>query len=472
MAVPVLRVRNISKTFGGEHALRTVELTIMPGQVHGLLGENGSGKSTLIKILAGFYSPEAGGEMEFNGREVKLPLQPGQFRDLGMSFVHQDLALVPSLTVVENLRVGELAARKRWHISWNVERRRAREVFHRYGVRIDPAADVADLSLVDRALLAIVRAVEEVGGGARGEDDQPSLLVLDEATAALPKGGVEKLFALIREIASGGSSILFVSHDLDEVLEITDRITVLRDGQVAGTVVTAQTDETQLVEMIIGRRLHKMSAAVAEQVGRTVRASVRNLEGGPLRNLSLGVTQGEILGLTGLVGSGFEDFPYLVFGARRVQRGELVRGKLQGDSRTLMRKFDVRPPEPRATFESLSGGNQQKVVLAKWIQTNPKILLLHEPTVGVDVGARQQIFNLIRDAAVAGTAVICCSADYEQLAELCDRVLIIANGRIVRELSGTDLTKERIAEQCLTSGSGEAETSTFLEARVAGGTTD
>jgi ribose transport system ATP-binding protein len=383
---------------------------------------------------------------------------------------------------------------------------------------------------VDRALLAIVRAVEEVGGGARGEDDQPSLLVLDEATAALPKGGVEKLFALIREIASGGSSILFVSHDLDEVLEITDRITVLRDGQVAGTVVTAQTDETQLVEMIIGRRLHKMSAAVAEQVGRTVRASVRNLEGGPLRNLSLGVTQGEILGLTGLVGSGFEDFPYLVFGARRVQRGELVlgmethdlrtmqphraislgiallpadrlqdgsipslsvldnvsmqvmneystlsklhRGKLQGDSRTLMRKFDVRPPEPRATFESLSGGNQQKVVLAKWIQTNPKILLLHEPTVGVDVGARQQIFNLIRDAAVAGTAVICCSADYEQLAELCDRVLIIANGRIVRELSGTDLTKERIAEQCLTSGSGEAETSTFLEARVAGGTTD
>jgi len=210
-------------------------------------------------------------------------------------------------------------------------------VFHRYDVRIDPAAEVAELSLVDRALLAIVRAVEEMRSGNQGSDDQRSLLILDQATAALPKEGGEKLFALIREIASGGSSILFVSHDLDEVLEITDQVTVLRDGQVAGTVVTAQTDETQLVEMIIGRRLHKLSAAASEPSRGTVRASIRNLEGGALRNLSLDVTQGEILGLTGLVGSGFEDFPYLVFGARRVQQGEHILGAETHDLRTMQR---------------------------------------------------------------------------------------------------------------------------------------
>jgi ribose transport system ATP-binding protein len=533
--VPVLALRNISKTFGGEHALRGVDLTVLPGQVHGLLGENGSGKSTLIKILAGFHAPEPGGEMEFNGQPVKLPLQAGQFRSLGMSFVHQDLALVPSLTVVENLRIGEVAARKRWHVSWSGERRRAREVFQRYGVNIDPAADVADLSVVDRALLAIIRAVEEMRTnrevrGDRPEESDPTewLLVLDEATATLPSEGVDKLFALIRRIAAAGSSILFVSHDLDEVLEITDRITVLRDGKVAGTVITSETDETRLVEMIIGRTLHKLTAGAHGSGDQQAHVSIRELTGGALKDISLDLTSREIVGLTGLVGSGFEDFPYLVFGARPAQEGQLVlsgqlhdlrtmqphraislgiallpadrlqdgsiptlsvadnismqvmddystltklnRLRLRQASRSLMRTFDVRPLEPRATFESLSGGNQQKVVLAKWIRTGPKLLLLHEPTVGVDVGARQQIFKLIRDAANSGTAVICCSSDYEQLADLCDRVLIISGGRIVRQLQGTELTKERIAEQCLTSGFGEEVTSTFMEAGLAGGT--
>jgi ribose transport system ATP-binding protein len=249
---------------------------------------------------------------------------------------------------------------------------------------------------------------------------------------------------------------------------------------------------------------------------------VSGLAGGFLQDLSLDLGEGEVLGLTGLVGSGFEDFPYLVFGARRARAGRLTlrgqthvltamlpqraialgmalvpadrqhdgsigslsvadnvsmqvverytaltkidRSRLMGDSRSLLRQFDVRPPEPRATFESLSGGNQQKVVLAKWIQTGPALLLLHEPTVGVDIGARRQIFKLIRDAAGSGMAVVCASSDYEQLADLCDRVLIVADGRVVRQLTGADLTKERIAEQCLTSGAVAERAATFMEA--------
>ncbi len=526
-AIPVLALRNISKVFGGAHALNSVDLTVYPGQVHGLLGENGSGKSTLIKVLAGFHAPEPGAEMEFNGRQVDLPLHPGEFRALGISFVHQDLALVPSLTVVENLRIGELASRGRWHISWASERRRAAEIFRRYGVAIDPAADVADLSVVDRALLAIVRAVEDmrattgVVGGERA-----GLLVLDEATATLPKEGVEHLFSLVRGIAATGSSILLVSHFLNEILEITDEVTVLRDGRVAGTATTRETSESHLVEMIIGRRLEKLGLTGAGRTETQDKVTIQNLTGGAAREVSFDVGVGEVLGATGLLGSGFEDLPYLLFGARKPDAGALImagqeydlcslkpataialgvallpadrlndgsipslsvldnismqvldeqstfkslnRGLMRRKARSIMGEFDVRPLEPRATFESLSGGNQQKVVLAKWIQTRPKLLLLHEPTVGVDVGARQQIYRLIRDAARAGTSVVCCSSDFEQLADLCDRVLIFGNGRVVRELSGPDVTEERIAEQSLISMSAVQSLTTFMEAEGAG----
>src|SRR5579863_6195723 len=233
--LPVVALRNISKTFGGAKALDGVDLTILPGEVHGLLGENGSGKSTLIKILNGFHAPDPGGTLEVGGKPVALPLVPGQFRDLGLSFVHQDLGLVPELSVLENLRVSELIAQHGAWISWREERRRARSTFARYNFALDPSAPVSELTATERALLAIVRAVEGIRSAQEQHGTDHGLLVLDEPTVFLPREGVEQLFRIIREIVgSGFASVLFVSHDLDEVREVTDRVTVLRDGHLQG----------------------------------------------------------------------------------------------------------------------------------------------------------------------------------------------------------------------------------------------
>ncbi|MCU1500390.1 MAG: sugar transporter ATP-binding protein, partial [Acidimicrobiales bacterium] len=318
---PRLSLRNLSKSFGGTHALRGVDLDVLPGEVHGLLGENGSGKSTLIKVLAGFHEPD-GGELLVDGEPVRLPLATGQFRSLGMSFVHQDLGLVESLSVLENLRVAEIASsRSRFGISWRSERARARDTFERYGVLLDPSATVADLKPVERALLAIVRAIEEIRSVGRGH----GLLILDEPTVFLPKEGVERLFSLVRDAAAAGTSVLFVSHDLDEVREITDRVTVLRDGALVGTVVTADTTETQFVEMIIGRSLAALGEVHhADLTEKQVGVSVEGLTGASVRDVSFEMHEGEVVGLTGLLGSGFEEVPHLLYGARQARSGLLT----------------------------------------------------------------------------------------------------------------------------------------------------
>jgi ribose transport system ATP-binding protein len=502
---PVVSLRQISKTFGGVRALRDVDLTIRRGEVHGLLGENGSGKSTLIKILSGFHAPDRGGELEINGRPVSLPLQPGQFRRLGMGFVHQDLGLVPSLSVIENLLVGDLATQRSWRLSWARERRRAQETFKSFGLKLDPRAKVSDLGRTDRALLAIVRAVAEIRANTADDPSEYGLLVLDEPTVFLPASDRDELFAIVREIAATYASILFVSHDLDEILEVTDRATVLRDGKIRGTVDTARAGHDVLVEMIIGRPLQALSIEREQtEVGKAI--SITGLTGRYARDVSLTVRKGEVVGLTGLLGSGFEEIPYYVFGARSAAAGRLEvdgktydlrgmspsraleagvalipadrqrdgsvgslslgdnitvpvlhryqsrvglnRSRMRNDARKLLEHFDVRPPDPRAKYQSLSGGNQQKAMLAKWLQTKPSLLLLHEPTQGVDVGARQQIFQLTRRAAADGTAVVCASTDHEQLAAVCDRVVVFGHGRVARELTGDQVTQERIAEQC------------------------
>ena len=503
---PTLSIRGLDKSFGGVRALESVELTILPGEVHGLLGENGSGKSTLIKVLAGFHQPEAG-ELEVHGQSIKLPLHPGQFRSLGMSFVHQDLGLVPTLTVIENLRIAELANPKSPVISWSKERYKARETFARYGVVLDPGARVSDLLPVERALLAIVRAVEEIRADERHAGR--GLLILDEPTVFLPKTGADKLFALVREIVGTGASVLFVSHDLDEVAEITDRVTVLRDGRNAGTIVTKDAVAGQIVEMIIGRKLTMLEAQHHDLSGKEIRASVRSLTGGSLEPLSFDLHAGEVFGVTGLAGSGFEQIPYLLFGAWQASDGRIAldgndldltrmtpsramalgvalipadrqkdgsvgslsivenitlpvlnrffngvkldRRGMAAEAAAGMTRYDVRPNNPTLAYGSLSGGNQQKALLAKWMQTEPSLLLLHEPTQGVDVGARSQIYTMIREAAATGMSVICASSDYEQLATICDRVYVFGRGAVVSVLSGDEVTKERITEQCYNS---------------------
>ncbi|MDQ2622125.1 MAG: sugar ABC transporter ATP-binding protein [Actinomycetota bacterium] len=494
----------IRKSFGGVHALKGVDLEVRAGEVHGLLGENGSGKSTLIKVLNGFHKPEEG-TMEMDGRQVDLPLAPGRFQDLGLSFVHQDLGLIRELTVLENLRIVELGAAKGPSVNWRRERARARELFAEYGLEhLDPEAALTSISETDAALLAIVRAVDAIGGTGRG------LLILDEPTVFLPREGVARLFEMVRTVAGRGVSVLFVSHDIDEVLEVTDAVTVLRDGSVFGSARTADTDKSGLIEMIIGRHLAE-AAPLRDRDGRAtedVCARVTGLSGPRLRGIDFELRKGEILGITGLMGSGFEDVPYSVFGAKPVRTGDLVhegetvdlsgfapgqalekgialvpsdrqrdgallevtvldnlmmqvmgdykpwrldsRG-MAGRADQLLEEFDVRPRDPDALFGALSGGNQQKVVLAKWLESKPGLLLLHEPTQGVDIGAREQIFDLLGRAAEDGLAVMCASSDSEQLAQICDRVLIIARGEIVREMSGSELTKEEISKQVLQS---------------------
>ena len=507
-----LHLYDLSKTFGGQKALDRVSLEVRQGEVHGLLGQNGSGKSTLIKVLAGFHPPDAGSRLQISGTDVPLPLAPGAFRHYRMSFVHQHLGLIPALTVVENLLIGRLAGAQAWAINWPAERRRARKRFERYGIDIDPGAAVSTLPPVQRALLAIVRAAGEMSeGNGEGGSNSGGLLILDEPTPFLPKQDVQQLFRLMRSIVATGASAIFVSHDVDEVMDITDRATVLRDGRVAALLDSKAATRQDFVEAIVGRRL-SASTPPAPQPRGPEHVAIDGLTGGGVRDFGLSAGACEIIGLTGLIGSGYDDVCHLLYGSRRAGRGTLAmggrnialpaitprsaiaagivlipgdransgvigmlpvsdnvtmpvlgsvfrawmldRGGMVSRARDIGHTFEVRPPDPTLPMSALSGGNQQKVVLGKWFQQKPQLILLDEPTQGVDIGARQTVFTHIRAAAAAGAVVLCASSDYEQLATLCGRVLIFSAGQVVASLEGADISKEAIAEACLGSAEG------------------
>jgi ribose transport system ATP-binding protein len=367
---------------------------------------------------------------------------------------------------------------------------------------------VSTLRPVEAAMVAIVRAVEgilsvteELGHG--------GVLVLDEPTVFLPKDGAELLFQLVRDIARSGSSVIFVSHKLEEVLQLTDQVTVLRDGRVVYTAATAETDESTIVDKIVGRKLNQAHIRPPSVPDSERAIVVSNAKGGRLHETTFKVNAGEIVGVTGLVGSGFEELPQILVGITPRREGQLVidgkrhelarqtpsralraglalvpadrkrdggvltltvadnlmlpvlsryqqglfqrRRRMRLDAIARLDDFQVQPKNPTLEYGALSGGNQQKVLLAKWLQMRPRLLVLHEPTQGVDVGARAQIHTLIREVAAEGMAVICASSDYEQIAKLCDRVLIFADGRLKHELKGDDVTNERITEHCYSS---------------------
>jgi len=502
---PLLEIRNLSKQFGGVRALDNVDLTVGKREVHGLLGQNGSGKSTLIKILSGFNEPEPGASLRLDGRAIPLPLPPGGFRAHGISFVHQNLGLVPSLTVLENLLASDLATEARWRIKWGKETERARALFHQYRLPIDPTVQVSRLTPVQRALLAIVRAFDQLQR-TRRHTDSPGLLVLDEPTPFLPASDVEQLFRLVRDIVTNGASVVFVSHDIDEVLQITDRATVLRDGRVAGSFETRNVTKDQIVEMIVGRRVDLEHARSPNTERHEPAVRITQLSGGTIDRFAATLGKGEVVGLTGLIGSGYDEVVYLTYGATAADAGILsIDGQefplarmspskaiaagcvlipgdrqnagavgsitlldnislpvlssvtrewsirdavLEKNAQTLSERFDIRPRDPALPFAALSGGNQQKVLLAKWLQLRPRLILLDEPTQGVDVGAREQVFDAIRSAARMDACVLCASSDYEQLAAICDRILIFNRGRVVTELTGENISKSSIARAC------------------------
>jgi ribose transport system ATP-binding protein len=502
---PILRIENLSKNFGGVHALERVSLAVERAEVHGLLGQNGSGKSTLIKILSGFHDPDPGGQVWIDGREIGLPVTAAALRDHGVSFVHQHLGLIASMTVLENLLVFDLAVDDRWRINWRAETQRAHALFERHNIRLDPLTPVSRLTPVERAQLAIVRAFDWVRRTRRA-DGASGLLVLDEPTPFLPAHDVEILFRLIREIVFDGTGVIFVSHDIDEVLEITDRATVLRDGRVAGTFRTASMNKRAIVHMIVGEHvdLETMRPSL-KPLGEKV-VAISNMRGGTVQGFCATFSPAEVVGLTGLIGAGYDEIIYMAYGAvpavsgtldlggrtlelagltpsialaagcilipsdrqesgavsalsvtdnvnlpvlGRVSRAwALASSALAANAALLADRFDVRPRDPAMLLGALSGGNQQKVLLAKWFQTSPRLVLLDEPTQGVDVGARAQVFSAIGKVAEEGATVLCASSDYEQLTAICDRVLVFSRGIVVDELSGDRLSKSAIAEAC------------------------
>lgn len=504
-----LYLSNVSKTFGSTRALNNVTLSIMPGEIHGLLGQNGCGKSTLIKILAGFHEPDKGGKLWINGERVRLPLAPGEFESYGISFVHQDLGLVGDLSVLENWTLGEMAVTNSLNIPWKKRREEMLSVFRKYELQIDPSEYVVNLSPVEKAMLAILRAVANIQNNEVVKSKKRGLLVLDEPTVFLPKTGVDILFKLVRTVAAEGISVIFVSHDLDEVMELTDSFTVLRDGYNVGYGITSELTKDEVIKMILGTDLELYHT---EQDRKEIGSDddsikVFNLKGNVVYSESFYVKKGEILGITGLVGSGYEEIPLLLMGANEPQNygmlemngekidlssfnpskavkkeiamipadrpnagsvlGLTIQDNMMMQSmkhyrpmnlkKRLMRKkaseltkeYEVHPDDIDMNLGQLSGGNQQKVLLAKWIQENPSLLILHEPTQGIDIGARQQVYKLIENTVRENqTSVICCSSAYEELEQICDRVLIMVQGQIIKELVGSEITKEAITRLC------------------------
>lgn len=496
---PRLDLRGVTKTFGGVRALDSADLSISPGEIHGLLGTNGSGKSTLIKVLSGFHAPDDG-RLEIDGRSVALPMPLGRSEAHGLAFVHQNLGLLAEASVLENLIAGDHERLNPWWINWRSESERAHRLLAEYELDLAPEAIVADLSPVVRAQLAIVRAADRVRE--HRHHGAPGVLVLDEPTPFLPQEDVAKLFAIMRRLKDTGVAIIFVSHDIDEVLEITDRSTVLRDGQVIGSYDTAGTDRDTLVHAIVGhavsgeRRVSYLSPALSV-------AKVENLTGRILREVSLAVQPGEVLGLTGLIGAGYDEVPMLLSGTGQAVTGTLTldgqshdltalrpgdaiaariafippdrprlgiapdlsltenatlpllgrsallrHGQLHRTTAALMKRFTVKADNPGQAASELSGGNQQKLVLGKWLQLQPLLVLLDEPTQGIDVGARQEIYDRLAEVCAQGGAVICASSEFEQLAAIAHRVLVFDRGQIKAELTGDDVTKASIAKAC------------------------
>ncbi len=496
-ATLALEAEHLSKSFGGVRVLDDVSIAVRQGEIHGLVGANGSGKSTLIKILSGYHVPDAGGTLRVRGEEVPLPIPPDRATRLGLSFVHQDLGLIPQLSVLENLRVGRFTPHPGWRISWREERVAVRDALGRFDLDIAPETPVERLSSIERVLVAMVRAFSDLAHTPGG------VLLLDEATAYLPRDGVDRLFDAVRRAAQHGAGVVFVSHRLEEITVLTERVSVLRDGRLVGTADTPNLSEADLVEMIVGS---KVAAATypATHTG-DVCLQARALRGRVAADVSFDLHRGEVLGLTGLMGMGHEEVPYLLFGAAP-GTGELVieenqlpvtdisprhamstgmallPGDRQGASGAgslsvkenvtlptverfftggvlrprreqarvleILRQYDVRPVAPARKLETLSGGNQQKALVAKWLERRPRIFLMHEPTQGVDVKAREEIAGVISQIAADGGSVLLCSCEYEDLARICGRVLVFRHGRIASELAGDGLTKERIIERC------------------------
>jgi ribose transport system ATP-binding protein len=486
---PRLEVRHISKTFGSRTVLRDLSLTVAPGEMHGIVGQNGSGKSTFAKVLSGYHAADRGGEVLLDGQPLSMPISLHDLRAGGVSFVHQDLGLVDEMSVVENVRIAVMqGARFTRQIRWRRELAATSEALERLGFERSVLTPVGELAPADRARVAIGRAIQEHAPG-------EGLILFDESTRALPADALDDFYATVRRLLDDGTGVLMIGHRLGEILTHCDRVTILRDGQpVAAGLPTEGLSESDLAARMLGHELRHIDFRRAERPDvKSQAVRVRGLAGAGLAGeLDLDCGAGEILGITGLPGSGFEAVPYLLAGAESaagqvellglpidlakrslaaIMRSGIVlvpenrprdglgmehtilenislpwlssRGRSWNIGRQWQEEealhaievLGIVPPDPRQLVAKLSGGNAQKVLLGKWLTGEPKLLLLHEPTQGVDVGARLDLLMAVHRVAAQGTSVIVASTEPEDLVTICDRVIFFADGTIRDEIS-------------------------------------
>lgn len=495
---PALSIVGVSKTFPGQRALDGVSLDVEPGKVHALLGENGSGKSTLIKILAGIYLPDPGGTILVRGEPLPLG-SPAESFNLGLRFVHQNLGVVYEMNAVENIGL-EAGFRRGVFIDWHAQAALTRQLLAQLNIDMDIWKQLRDCKPVERSAVAIARALRPTAAASELTADEVPLIILDEPTSALPAAEVRQLFSVIKDLTSKGVAVIYVSHRLDEIFEVADTVSVLRDGRLRGTTAIADVTRSQLVQLIVGRD-------IADRWERSVRPSdhslgsevleVSRLRFERIRELSFSVKRGEVVGIVGMAGSGRELLARTLVGdllpqggtmtiggdrvpvitpeetlrrglvlalgntqphsaiadftvqenlalcamARYSSPGRLFKKTERDETNQWIEALDLRPREPSRLYRLLSGGNQQKVILGKWLNAKPKVLVLDEPTAGVDVGARQAIYELITEQAEAGLGVVLCSTDLEDVVSICDRALVLRNGYVTAELAGDDLTE-------------------------------
>ncbi len=501
MPGPALSATQVAKTFGGTRALADFDLQIEPGEIHALVGENGSGKSTFIKVLAGYHTPDDGAEVSVGGSALKFG-SPDSAYERGCRFVHQDLGLIDDRSVLDNLclnggfptRLGTIRARE--------VRAHAAELLEKVGLAVDPAARVGDLSPATKTGVAVARAL-------RSDPRRPThLLVLDEPTATMPDDEVEHLLTVVRRVAAGGIGVLYVSHRLDEIFRLCDRVTVLRDGHKVASGSTTDFTRSTLVNALVGTEFEDIHRDVDESdLGKGIaRLEVRGLRAASIQQLNLTVEAGTVTGIAGITGSGREKALGAIFGAvdreagvvsvdgapiaharpaDAIRRGvaylppdrKTLGGILDKTARENLSLLDLTPfwhlfrlrrkPEVReaATWFSrlsvrpadgmerplstFSGGNQQKILFAKWLRINPSVLLLDEPTQGVDIGAKAALHHQLLDVARDGGTVLVSSTDVEELAAICTRVVVMRNGRIAADLTGEALNQGAITRACL-----------------------
>ena len=487
---PILEMQHIHKRFPGVHALNDVSITVYPGEVLALVGENGAGKSTLMKVLAGAVQPDEG-TILIDGQPVAIT-NPRRAQELGIGIIYQELSLVNALSIGENIFLGDLPRHPRLpgKVDWPELWRRTSKVLEHVRLRIPPQTLVRDLSVAQKQMVEIARALAR----------NVRVLILDEPTSALTLQETETLFNIIHDLRERGVAIIYISHRMEEVFTITQRVTVLRDGQLIGTLPTSEATEDRLISMMVGRDLSRLFSRAAEATG-PVCLEVRGLRrAGVLNDISFHVCAGEIVGIAGLVGSGRTELVRSIFGADPIDGGEIL---LNGEKVTIrsprdavrlgiglvpedrkqqalflrlairenislpvltrlgtpafpsrakerslvadyIKSLRIRTPSMEQRVEALSGGNQQKVVIARWLATNPKVLILDEPTRGIDVGAKAEVHALIARLAEQGVAIIMVSSELPEILGMSHRVLVMRQGRIVANIPREEATEERI----------------------------